>query len=254
MAVECADSGDVVSALQTLKRLLHSPSAYFDARPPARTLPVAAGLVVLFALCLLGGIYFLGEVLAGAVDATVTVDNPSRPPDQICEMHGNDPDSLFGENCDEPETIERDASEMIREAGNEFYWIALISPIVLWLLGGVSLFATGRIVGGRPSLSGSLALSGWAALPEFFRLGAGLLAVRVALADVTITEFERLPEAVETALAAAEPTLLVASLLTLAWQWHLLTGGMSREADISRRAAAVATGIPLAVVGLLAIG
>ncbi|WP_049921367.1 hypothetical protein [Halopiger djelfimassiliensis] len=63
---------------------------------------VAIGLVAAFLL--------VGSMLAGAIDATVTMENPDRPPEFVCDTHAAGSDSAFAENCDEPETIERDAS------------------------------------------------------------------------------------------------------------------------------------------------
>ncbi|HMB50992.1 MAG TPA: hypothetical protein VKM69_10070, partial [Natronoarchaeum rubrum] len=69
----------MADAARTLRQFLLSPRAFFEERPPVRTLPIAAGLVVLLAVCLTGAILLLGSMLGGAIDATVTMDNPDRP-------------------------------------------------------------------------------------------------------------------------------------------------------------------------------
>ncbi|WP_436346002.1 YIP1 family protein [Natronorubrum sp. FCH18a] len=238
----------MVLAVRSLKRLLLSPTSFFDERSPAETLPVAAGIVALFALCFVGSILLVGTMLAGSVDGTVTMDNPDRPPEQVCNTHE---EMLDG--CDAPETIERDMGAMAQEAVHDFLWIALIGPFVLWLVGGVVLFGAGRLANGNPSFAGSLALAGWAALPEFFRLAVGLGGLWVALEGVTITDPDRAVTVLESALAPVQPVLLLASLVTLGWQWYLLTGGMTREAEISRAAAAVSVGVPLGLFGLFGL-
>ena len=240
----------MVAALQSLRQLLVSPTAFFDERPPAETLPMAAGVVVLFALALVVAVFLVGSLLAGAIDATVTMDNPDRPSEHICEQYADDPESMFGDGCDEPATIERDAGVLVQEEVSRYLGYALVGPFVLWVVAAIVLFGAGRLVGGDPSFAGTIALSGWAALPELFRLAAGLVGLWVALKDVTIADPDRAVEVLEAALAPVEPLLLVASLLTLGWQWYLLTGGMANEADITWGEAAVAVGIPLGLFGL----
>jgi len=237
----------MVSLVRPLRQLAVSPTRFFEERPPSDTLPVAAGLVVFFAVALTAALLLVGSMLAGAVDATVTMDNPDRPPETFCEQYEDDPDSPFGEGCDDPATIERDAGQLLREAVNDYLWIGVVTPFVLWLLGTVVLFAGGRLAAGDPSFAGTAALAGWAALPEFLRVVAGLAGLWYALRDLTITDPEQGAAVLETALAAVEPVLLVVSLLTLGWQWSILSAGLSEDADISRGAAAVAVGVPLVI-------
>lgn len=243
----------MVPSVRPLRQLVVSPGAFFEERPPAETLPIAAGIVVAFVLCLTVGVLLIGSMLAGAIDATVTMDNPNRPPDWVCERHADDPDSAFSQGCDEPATIERDAGELAQDAVQEYLWIALAGPFVLWLIGGTVLFGAGRLAGGSPSFAGTLSLAGWAALPEFLRLGVGLVSLWFVLSNVTITDPERGVAVFEAAMAPVEPVLLVASLVTIGWQWYLLTGGLEQEADISRTAAALAVGIPLGTFSLFGL-
>lgn len=237
----------MVPAVRSLRQLLLSPASFFEERPPAETFPIAIGIVVVFAIAVTVSIAILGILLAGAVDATVTMDNPDRPPEPICAQHTDDPDSMFGDRCDEPETIERDAGELIQEAMYDYLWVGLVGPFIMWILGTVVLFSAGRLAGGSPSLLGAASLAGWAALPEFLRLGVGLGGLWFVLSDLTLTDPEQAPAVFEAAMASVEPVLLVASLLTLAWQWVLLSGGLSQDADISWGTAGIAVGIPLGI-------
>lgn len=90
-------------------------------------------------------------------------------------------------------------------------------------------------------------LAGRAALPEFFRLGIGLLALGYALADVTITDPQRAPAVVEAAMTPIDPVVTAATVGTVIWQWYLLTGGLCRDADLPWNGAAVVVAIPLSV-------
>ncbi|RQG90594.1 Yip1 family protein [Natrarchaeobius chitinivorans] len=236
------------SILRSIRTFLLAPQAFFDERPPAETLALAVGIVVVLALALAFAIALIGSMLAGSVDATVTMDNPDRPPEWVCDQHEDDPDSILGENCDEPATIERDAGALVQEAAHEYVPIALISPFIMWILGGIVLFATGRLAGGDPSVAGSFALAGWAAVPEFARLAAVLLGFWIVLRDVTITDPESQVDVIEGAMTSLEPFFLVVSLLVLVWQWYLLAGGLSRDANVPWRTAAFAVAVPLALL------
>lgn len=234
-------------ALHTCRQLLIRPSAFFDERDPVSTLPIAASLVVLLAIALGISTVLLGTMLAGSIDATVTVDNPDRPPEWVCDRHGNDSDSHLGRGCDEPETVERDVGPIVYDMMTDYLGFAVVAPFLLWFLGGIVLFVTARLANGTPSISGAFALAGWAALPEFVRLGVGLVAIRYALSDVTITDPERADVLVQAAFAPIDPLLTFATILTACWQWYLLTGGMVHDADIEWPTAALAVGVPLAI-------
>lgn len=236
-----------VPALAAVRQLLLRPAAFFEERPPATTLPIAAGLVVVLAIALGVSVFLLGSMLAGTVEGTVTMDNPDRPPDWVCEQHGDDPDSQFGEDCDEPETIERDAGALVYEAVTDYLGYVVVAPFVIWLVGGAVLFGAARLANGSPSISGTYALAGWAALPELFRTAVGLAALWVALSGVTITDLERAADVLEVALAPVDPIVTLATLVTVLWQWYLLTGGLVEEADLSWSAAGFAVGAPLFV-------
>lgn len=238
-------------ARRSLPELLLDPESFFEKHRPASTLPVAIALVVVLAVVAVAAVLLLGSMLAGAVEGTVTVDNPDRPPEPFC--NGDGPSTAFDGDCDEPETIERDAGALVSEATTEYVGYALVMPFVMWILGGIVLFGAARLALGDPSIAGSFALAGWAALPELLRIVVGLAALQYVLTDLTITDLENAPAVLESALAPIEPALAVATILVTLWQWHLLTGGLRVDADLSRAAAATATGVPLGIVLLLSL-
>ncbi len=81
------------------------------------------------------------------------MDNPDRPPEPICAQHADDPDSMVGDRCDEPETIERDADELVKEAIYDYLWLGIIGPVIMWILGTIVLFSAGRLAGGHHRFS-----------------------------------------------------------------------------------------------------
>lgn len=239
------------STRETLRQLLVAPGEYFRRRRPADTLPYAVALVGLLALATVIGTFLVGSMLAGAVDATVTMDNPERPPDWMCDA--DDPESTPAAGCDEPKTVERDAGSLVYDATTDYAPLLLFAPFLVWVVGGIVLNIAGRIAGGSPSVAGTFALAGWAALPELVRLGVGLAALRYALWNTTITSVERAPAALEAAMAPVDPIVTAATILTVAWQWHLLSGGLAIDADVSRGSARVVVGVALGIWLLLAL-
>ena len=231
---------------------LRSPRQFFEASPVTTSPPLGFALVALFALALVASILYLGGLFAATVDVTVTVDNPDRPSEHHCEVFGDD--SIHGDACDEPAEIERDAGEILREMAHEYVGHAFVMPFVLWALSGTILFVAARVTGGTGSAVKTFGVAAWAVIPEFLRLIAGLVALRYALRRSEFTgPVETLPEQFLTVVAPVETPLLVVSLLVLCWQWYLLTGGIREVHDLSRPAAAVAVGVPLAVWGAFVI-
>ena len=172
----------------------------------------------------------------------------------MCETHGDDSDSIMGENCDEPATVERDAGSLIREAAGEYVFPVFAFSLFVWPLAGIALFVFARLAGGDGGFLPTLGVAAWGAVPEFARLFVGLVGIRYVLAGVTFTgPIQSFPDQVATVLAPLEVPLLVASIVTLLWQWYLLSAGIGEVHDLDTPAAAFAVGLPLAAWGLIAL-
>ena len=231
---------------------VRSPNRFFSESALPTNPAFGLMLVALFALSLALSIWYLGGMFAANIDITVTVDNPDRPPEPHCEAFGDD--SIHGGACDEPEEIERNAGEILREMTNEYVGYAFILPFVLWALSGTILYVAARAAGGTGDVLSTFGVAAWTVVPELLRLIAGLAALRYALERTEFTgPVEALPEQFLAAIAPVETPLLVVSLLVLCWQWYLLTAGIREVHDISRPTAAVAVGVPLAVWGTFVI-
>ena len=211
------------SVVSSLHQLFLSPAAFFKERPPAETLRMASALVVVFAVCLTATVLLLGSMLGGVVDATVTVDNPDRPPEPFCDedqpISSVSPSDGVPEDCDEPETIERDAGVLVQEEIRVYSWLGVVLPFVMWLLGAAVLYGAGRFAGGTPSGRGTLALAGWAALPDISRVAVVVVGFRYVFSGMTITDPERGVSAVEEAAASLETLLLASALGVFFCQW-----------------------------------
>ena len=234
---------------ESVRQFVVSPAEFFAERPPADSLQIAIGLVVLCTICLTVSFFLVGSMLAGTVDGTITIDNPDRPPGPFCDHH--DTGSALSDSCSEPETVDRDAGELFQEAVGEVIWVALIGPFVLWVGAGITLFVVGRVAGGTPSMKGALSLAGWAAIPEFVRLAAGLIGLHLALDGLSVDDVDEIEHVVEPAIESVDPILMVVSLVVAGWQWYLLAGGLAEDADLSWPAAAVGVAVPL---GLFTLG
>lgn len=241
--------------IQTLlKQFLLSPRSFFRDRQFATSAAVGFVIVLALAIALAASVWYLGGLLAASTDATVTMDNPDRPPEWVCEAHGDDPDSALGDGCEEPETVERDAGSLIQEAAGDYVLPVFFFSLLSWPVAGVVLFVFARIAGGDGGFLATLGVAAWGAVPEFFRLLAGLTGLRYVLGNTTFTgPVQSFPDQITTVLAPLDAPLLVASVVTLLWQWYLLSAGIGDVHDLDTPAAAFAVGIPLAAWGLLAL-
>ena len=241
------------SIIRSLKYLIISPAIFFEKHSPGETVRFSSGIVILYSICLTITPILIGSLIAGAVDTTIAVDNPQRPSSAIC--NAEDIAESTRERCKRPETVARDVGELVRPRISSFLWLGFVVPVVMWPLGWGVLYGAGRIAGGTPSLDGTFSLAGWAALPETVRVVVTLAGLQLTLGNATITETdpERLGEILQTTTAPIETLILGVSLVTLGWQWSLLSGGLAEDADIQWNVAAVCVAVPLAVFGLLTL-
>ncbi|WP_280536707.1 YIP1 family protein [Halopenitus sp. POP-27] len=246
----------VRSALTTVRTALFSPRRFFGASPYGDSLAVGIGVVLFVAIALTVGILTLGVVFDATIDATVTVDNPDRPDDVICEGLGADADSPMYEACQEPAQVERDLGSMLREATSGFLHYGFLGVGLWWVLGAGVIHIGARVAGGAGGETGtigdSLTVAAWALLPELLRLVVGIAAIYYAIENATIQAAS--PEAFRdellAALAGIETPLLVVSVVTIVWQWWILRGGIAERHDVSTLAAGTVAGV-FAVIALL---
>ncbi len=242
----------VRSGLDTVRTALLRPRRFFSSSPYGDSLAVGLVVVLLVALALTAGILALGAVFDATIDATVTMDNPDRPDDWVCEQLGADADSPMYDACQEPAQIERDLGSMLREATAGFLHYGFLGVGIWWLLAAGAVHVGARVAGGEGTIGDSLTVAAWALVPELLRLVVGIAAIYHAIETATIDAAS--PEAFRDELLAAfagiETPLLVASLVTIVWQWWILRGGITERHDVSTLAAGTVAGV-VAVVALL---
>ncbi|MFC6836587.1 Yip1 family protein [Halomarina ordinaria] len=221
---------------------LRRPDRYFERHAPGLRLGRAVAVALLVALVATATLGVFGYALAEqAGEATVTVDNENRPPDWVCERHGDDPDSPLGTDCDEPSEREVRASSLVWNAVVDRLPVVFFTSLTGWVLGGVGMHVLTALAGGEGSFGDSLAVAGWAqatTLPQFVLLGAVFVTFAGSV-DVTAGE-----AALESQVAGfrsdlRHPVVLLGAALTTAWQGWVYYHGMSHARNVDRDAAAL---------------
>ncbi|ELZ44434.1 hypothetical protein C464_13625 [Halorubrum coriense DSM 10284] len=209
----------------------------FDS-PQAGTVAVATVVVVTIGTSL--GIVALGGVFDATVDQRITVDNPDRPPESTCETFGDDPDSVLGEQCDEPEQIEVDAGSELSDAANGYIHYGLLGVPIWWVAFALALHVGALVAGGSGSVGDSFVIAGWAIGAELLRLAVGIAAIWYTLSNATITgsTFEALSADLTAAITGATGPLLIVSAVGIAIQWIVVVAGLEAEHDLGRGVAA----------------
>ena len=223
-----------------------------DAFDSPRVGALAVAIVVVVTIGTSLGIVALGGVFDATVDRQITVDNPDRPSESTCESFGDDTDSVLADQCDEPERVEVDAGEELRDAATGYIHYGLLGVPIWWVLFAVALHVGARVAGGSGSVGDSFVIAGWAIGVELLRLAAGLVGIWYALSNAALagSTFETLSTELVAAITSATGLLLVASGVGIAVQWVVVVGGLEAEHDLDRgTAAGVATFF--AVVALL---
>ncbi|MEZ3164008.1 YIP1 family protein [Halorubrum sp. RMP-47] len=218
-------------------RVLDRVRDAFDS-PRAETVAVATLVVVTVGTSL--GIVALGGVFDATVDRQITVDNPDRPPESTCETFGDDPDSVFAEECDEPARIEVDAGEELRDAASGYVHYGLLGVPLWWAFFAVALHVGARVAGGSGSASDAFVIAGWAMAGELLRVAAGVAGIWYVLSNASVAgpTPEALANDVVAAVTSATGPLLAASAVAIAVQWVIVVAGLEATYDLDRGVAA----------------
>lgn len=228
----------------TLSRNFHAlvlPHEAFDGWSPG--LRVVAVLVI--GLCAVSGasIAFVGDAITDEVSGSVSVDNPDRPPEWVCD--GGDTAAFY--NCDAPETVQRSLETAASNAVGGATPKAAFAPLTwVFLIGGFLVLVTGRAGEGDgtaiAAFRDGLGVAALAAVPGLLRYVVRPIAVERAVTDWTH------PGSLDGVRTAAveqlfpEGTLwLVAVIVSGVWTAAIIYGGTAAVFEVGRgRAALVA--------------
>ncbi|WP_058365628.1 YIP1 family protein [Haloparvum sedimenti] len=231
-----------------LGRAATAPNRFFDRRSPSLGTAFLVVLAVGVGVSL--GIVTLGAVFDATIDATVTVENPDRPPEWVCEQHGtdgvHDTDDPFASGCDEPEYIDVDAGSELRDAVGGYVHYGFLGVLLWWVFSAGVFHAAARFAGGSARFGASLTAAAWALVPELLRMAAALALIYAALRSATVTGagMEALADDVLAAFGTVEPWILVVSLVTVSLEWWLFAAAGESFHDLPRSSAVAAAAVP----------
>ncbi|MFB6353874.1 MAG: YIP1 family protein [Halobacteriales archaeon] len=200
-------------------------------------------------------IYGVGWVVTDAVDGTLRVDNPARPPEAFCD----EDDGAFADEpgCNEPKQVERDVDALIWEAMGEFagpgfiaYPLGLL-VVTLLLHGGAGLYGTEQ--GWFPTF----AVAAWGLIPAVLGVGVALVALALTVDPVTVAPGDDVGAALqplEAQIRAVKPYRAFVTATTAAWGGYIWRAGLVEQQGLPAIEASIVAGVVAvlyAAVGLL---
>lgn len=228
-----------------------APHRFFAESPHGSSFGVAFVVVTVVAVALTAALAGIGLLFVDAIDATVTVDNPDRPPEVFCE--GETPE-WYEDDCEEPETIDRDAGSILWDVWTNYLPWIFVGTYLLWIVMGLFVHGAARLAGGEGSLAESLAIVGWALPAELLQAAGAVVFFAWLTAGERITADSEAQLGAEIdALVASVPEVNPLAFVVAAWQIGIVAYGLRETHDLSLRAAAVACGVVIGAFSLLAL-
>ncbi|WP_331236207.1 Yip1 family protein [Natronorarus salvus] len=233
----------VPDSLVLVRDALARPDRFFRERRVGTSLAAGFVIALVVAVGMTAGLAGVGWLFTGSIDATETVDNPNQPPEWVCDQHADDPNSAFGNACEEePDEIEIDVGEVVWEEFVGFLPWVFVGSLLVWPVAGAVLFLVGRLAGGDGDFGDTVAMAAWGMLPELFAVAVALVDVYVALRGTTFTGSpESIVADLEATTDGATWRATLGSLFVAAWQAYVWTYGLKHV-----------HGIPIARAGLAA--
>jgi len=219
------------------------PDGYFAERDP--DFPRIAAVVGLLIAAGPAVVYGVGWVLAANLDGTVTVDNPERPPDWVCEDDTSS--EMFDDaDCDAPREIERNVDTVLWDAIGELAGPAVVAyPLALAVL-TLLLHAGAWLADAERGLASTFVVAAWGTVPTLLLLPVSLVGLHLALDPVTVSPGVDPGTAIEPVLdriRAFEPYGAVVTLLTAVWGGVVWRFGLVHEQGLPGTEATVIAGI-----------
>lgn len=190
-------------------------------------------------------VYGVGWVLATHLDGTVTIDNPERPPDWVCEGDTGS-DVLDDEDCDAPREVERNVDAIMWDAIDEFAGTApLAYPVALVVL-TLLLHAGAWLFGAENGLFPTFAVAAWGMVPSLVLLPVAVVGLSLALDPVTVTpgaDPEVALEPLVAQLRAFEPYGALVTATSAVWGGVVWTYGLVHEQGLPGTESAAIAGL-----------
>jgi hypothetical protein len=248
----------VAAAIWTL---LTDPDTFFDRRAGTLTGPGALAVTFVVALALTtvvgAGLFGFSQQLTG----TVTMDNPDKPPEWVCDQH-NDTDSATGSfndtypGCDEPDRIQRQVGDLVWQYASGQLFSIFLGVFVLWLFLGVFLYLMAVFSGGQGRAGATFSVTAYGLAPTVVAALAGMVVLiwSASQQPLDANSADALVQQVgvlQTGISGLSSTGI--QLFGTVWQAYIWTYGLVHVHDLTRKRAAIAAGIPAALFALLAL-
>jgi hypothetical protein len=224
------------------------PDQYFESRAPDLSLARGLAVVAVSTVVLAGVVWVVGGALAEAV-AHITVPNPDRPPDWVCEDT-----ALETVGCSAPERVP--ASEVVRDVLGRYVGFAFVAIPLVWVASSVLVYAGARIGGGDGSLRDTLVVTAWGLVPTTLAsvVSGGTLVWLFSTRGLSAGTLEGVVAELQ-ALLGGTPGLALAfvGLAGVAWQAAIHYYGVRETHRLSAAAAAAVAGLYALVSAVLAL-
>ncbi|QLG60450.1 Yip1 family protein [Halorarum salinum] len=210
------------------------PQSYFESHDGSPPLGHAALAVAVVAVVTAGGIgLFLAE-FAGALDATVEMENPEHSPEWACEnFEGSGMSTPSGCDPSVPETVERDLGSLVYEELSWLPWAALFIVPIFWAVQALVLHAGAAVIGGEGTFADTLAVAGWGMVPSLARvLALGALLIYRLRTTPLPGDPEGAVAALEAAFSGLGAASMVAVLVVAVWAGAVRVYGLAETHDV----------------------
>jgi len=222
----------------SIRTYLLRPGAFFEKRRDRLSGVRGGGLALGIAVAVTVVLGVALRLFATQFTGTTEVDNPARPPDQMCEDGGIGEITVSG--CDEPATRTVEVGSLIWDQATEVLPGLFIGLIVVWIGLVVLLYVGAKMAGGSAGFGETAEITAWGLLPSVVGVAAGgaALVFFAASTDLSTSSPEMLLEQVRSLQNGLSGLVFLAIQVgTAAWQAYVWAGGLRAVHEISRYAA-----------------
>lgn len=226
------------------------PDRYFAEREsrPAVVLTVVV-LVVIGALAVF---YGMGWIFADRIDGTVTVDNPERPADWVCE--DNSPPGTFS-GCEEPRRVQRNVDPLLWNVWHDGAGQLFFGIFGGWLLFGAGLHLGSWFAVGKDEFFASFAVAAWGLVPLLVGFIALFPVIYFTFDPITVTAANQ-ETVIESAMEQLQlfrslrPIVVIGTTFWTAVIWRY---GLEQRRGLSPTAAWLVAGLVASIFGVVSL-
>lgn len=222
----------------TIRTFLLRPGAFFEQRRDRLSGVRGGGLALGIAVAVTVVLGVALRLFAAQFTGTVERDNPTRPPDQMCEDGGVGGMTVAG--CDEPATRTVEIGSLIWDYATEVLPGLFVGFVIVWIGLMIGLYVGAKLAGGSGQFGETAEITAWGLLPSVVGVAAGgtALVFFAASTDLSASSPALLLEQVRRLQNGLSGLVFLAIQVgTAAWQAYIWAGGLRVVHEISRYAA-----------------